>query len=181
MAKAPPAPQASSSKSVPQPQPKKRAAAFEIDDIFASKKSKPSAAPSAPSAPPAAANAEPSASKKKKNKGKGKADVGAMDVEQEDAEMKEIGDAIKQAKAQRVPQTIVDSSASIEAYRPAPPTLGKKRKAGETIDEADEKFMDSRGTRRRTDDGLAIYDIAELKIGLGGDTPECPFDCQCCF
>jgi len=34
---------------------------------------------------------------------------------------------------------------------------------------------------RKTDDGLPIYDIKELNIGLGGDTELCPFDCQCCF
>lgn len=153
MAKAPP-PQASSSKATAQSQPKKRPAAFEIDDIFASKKSKPTApTPTPTSATPA--EPESNATKKKqKNKGKGKAivnsDPDAMDIEQdEDAEMKSIGDAIMQAKkaTQRVPETIVDSSRTIEAYRPAPPSaLGRKRKAGETVDEADEKFMDSRGT-----------------------------------
>ena len=34
---------------------------------------------------------------------------------------------------------------------------------------------------RKTDDGLAIYDINELNIGKGGDTHLCPFDCECCF
>lgn len=57
-------------------------------------------------------------------------------------------------------------------------------------------------TGARTDDGLAIYSVEELNIGRGGgkyrhgshaivsiliiyitpkDTPECPFDCACCF
>jgi hypothetical protein len=36
-------------------------------------------------------------------------------------------------------------------------------------------------TGRKTDDGLPIYDIKELNIGLGGDTELCPFDCECCF
>ena len=31
-------------------------------------------------------------------------------------------------------------------------------------------------------DGLRIYTRADLKLGnTGGDTPDCPFDCQCCF
>lgn len=37
-----------------------------------------------------------------------------------------------------------------------------------------------RGKGRRTDDGLPIYDSKELNIGQGGDTPDCPFDCECC-
>ncbi|KAL8287678.1 hypothetical protein RQP46_003536 [Phenoliferia psychrophenolica] len=138
----------------------KRSAASEIDDLFAAKKPK-SAAPPPAHAEPDAEMDEPRKKKAKKDKGKGKAG----------------------------PEEIVDTSASIERYRPAPaPVLAKKRKAGED-DDGDEKmqeeesnFMDSRGTnRRRTDDGLAIYDIAELKIGLGGDTELCPFDCECCF
>ncbi len=30
--------------------------------------------------------------------------------------------------------------------------------------------------------GMNIYSVSDLKIGAGaGDTPLCPFDCQCCF
>ncbi|KAI8913425.1 hypothetical protein EDD86DRAFT_105196 [Gorgonomyces haynaldii] len=35
--------------------------------------------------------------------------------------------------------------------------------------------------RKRTDDGLPIYTEEELKIGEGGDTENCPFDCWCCY
>jgi hypothetical protein len=52
----------------------------------------------------------------------------------------------------------------------------------------DDFFQNSRGTRsivttdiERTEDGLPIYLDEELKIGLGKDTPDCPFDCSCCF
>jgi Eukaryotic protein of unknown function (DUF1764) len=45
----------------------------------------------------------------------------------------------------------------------------------------DDGFGDSRG-RRKTDDGMDIYTDKELRIGEGeGDTPDCPFDCWCCF
>ncbi|KAK4701062.1 hypothetical protein P7C70_g5171, partial [Phenoliferia sp. Uapishka_3] len=126
----------------------KRSAASEIDDLFASKKSKTASA----ALPPAQIAADEDVSmvdapKRKNSKGKGKAG----------------------------PETIVDTSASIEYYRNAPAPLAKKRKAGGEDDgeakmnEQETNFMDSRGaTRRRTDDGLAIYDQAELKIGLGG-------------
>jgi hypothetical protein len=36
--------------------------------------------------------------------------------------------------------------------------------------------------RRTTEDGLVVYDNVELRIGEGGgETDQCPFDCQCCF
>ena len=35
-------------------------------------------------------------------------------------------------------------------------------------------------TGKRTEDGLALYKEDELRIGQGGDTELCPFDCDCC-
>lgn len=35
--------------------------------------------------------------------------------------------------------------------------------------------------RRVTKDGYKIYSLEELNVGKGGDTEDCPFDCQCCF
>ena len=36
--------------------------------------------------------------------------------------------------------------------------------------------------RKRTEEGWPIYTEEELKLGNeGGDTADCPFDCQCCF
>lgn len=35
--------------------------------------------------------------------------------------------------------------------------------------------------RRRDPEGLAIYSAEELRVGEGGGTPQCPFDCDCCF
>ena len=34
---------------------------------------------------------------------------------------------------------------------------------------------------RFTEEGFKIYSAEELNIGKGGDTPDCPFDCNCCF
>ncbi|KAJ3022160.1 hypothetical protein HKX48_006896 [Thoreauomyces humboldtii] len=48
----------------------------------------------------------------------------------------------------------------------------------------DGSFADSRGSgkvKRRTDDGLAIHTPEELGCGKGKDTPECPFECWCCY
>lgn len=35
--------------------------------------------------------------------------------------------------------------------------------------------------RSLTDDGLTVYTEEELKLGQGGDTSLCPFDCECCY
>jgi nitric oxide reductase activation protein len=32
-----------------------------------------------------------------------------------------------------------------------------------------------------TDEGLPVYSAESLNIGKGGGTPDCPFDCWCCF
>ena len=49
----------------------------------------------------------------------------------------------------------------------------------------DSDFFDSRGLKRKsralTEDGLPIYTVSELRIGLGGGTDLCPFECNCCF
>jgi len=34
---------------------------------------------------------------------------------------------------------------------------------------------------RKVIDGWKIYKEEELKIGHGGGTPLCPFDCNCCY
>jgi len=36
------------------------------------------------------------------------------------------------------------------------------------------------GIDRTTEDGYPLYDVKDLNIGGGLDTPDCPFDCQCC-
>ena len=60
--------------------------------------------------------------------------------------------------------------------------------------EQKDDFADIRGTKKRihimpraadslgkqTADGFTMYNEDELKIGQGGDTPLCPFDCDCC-
>jgi hypothetical protein len=40
-----------------------------------------------------------------------------------------------------------------------------------------------KGGRKRTEEGYTIYREEELGLGSnkGGDTPLCPFDCDCCF
>lgn len=49
----------------------------------------------------------------------------------------------------------------------------------------DDGVGDTRGLKKKirplTDDGLPIFTWQEMGIGRGGDTPDCPFDCDCCF
>ncbi|TNV75376.1 hypothetical protein FGO68_gene3754 [Halteria grandinella] len=35
--------------------------------------------------------------------------------------------------------------------------------------------------RKMTEDGYKIYSLDELNVGKGGDTEQCPFDCECCY
>ncbi|KAI0029615.1 hypothetical protein K488DRAFT_56007 [Vararia minispora EC-137] len=69
------------------------------------------------------------------------------------------------------PETVHDPSA-------APPPAKKTKPRADIA-----RFVDSRGSapRKRTEEGFAIYKEHELRISDGGgDTPLCPFDCQCC-
>ncbi|KAF9520495.1 hypothetical protein BS47DRAFT_636209 [Hydnum rufescens UP504] len=68
----------------------------------------------------------------------------------------------------------------------APVGVGKRKDAftAESAPDDDiDRFRDSRGTgpRRRTEEGYAIYKEDELGIDIeAGETPLCPFDCNCC-
>jgi hypothetical protein len=35
--------------------------------------------------------------------------------------------------------------------------------------------------RKLTEEGWKVYSYEELKFEEGGDTPDCPFDCDCCY
>lgn len=127
----------------------KKTAAFEIDDIFASKPKQasattPASASAAASTTKLAADAISSLPGGKSKKKKGKSKV----TEPEMSEVKDATGAAGEGLVRKVPEVIADPSAGIDNYRvEAPPTL--KRKAGEELDkeaEAEERFMDSRGT-----------------------------------
>ena len=62
-----------------------------------------------------------------------------------------------------------------------------EKKAGSSSDtikgSARDLFGDNKlGVRGHTEEGYRIYGEGDLKLGMkGGDTPDCPFDCNCCF
>ncbi|KAG1881825.1 hypothetical protein C8R48DRAFT_682398 [Suillus tomentosus] len=144
----------------------------EIDDIFAAK-GKAKAVELAPL---------PSVKKEKTKKRK--------DRPTTSDETKEISRSSepKTLKKRPLPETVVDpsfkSSSSSKRLKSDAPVSSQREKVYETRKDDEDRFKDSRGSgpRRKTDDGLNIYKEDELGISnTGGDTPLCPFDCECCF
>ncbi|GJE86010.1 DUF1764 domain-containing protein [Phanerochaete sordida] len=151
--------------------------ASEIDDIFASKKqgaaAKPVAGPSSSKAP---AKQEKKSSKKRKREAAGKSAAGEQSAEQ--------------PAKKRVPETVVDPSLQLVASsakrskQPKAERPAEAQKKAKVSREDEERFKDSRGTgpRRKTEEGFFIFKEDELGINPeSGETPLCPFDCQCCF
>jgi len=57
----------------------------------------------------------------------------------------------------------------------------KQKKAKDTKGEVKKTILNKPSTNRKNIDGITVYSAEELCIGKGGDTPLCPFDCDCCF
>ena len=89
------------------------------------------------------------------------------------------GTNVSGGSSQKNPQSI--SSGAVEKRpRMTVKTTTHKAKATESLLDVacmgKETFQ-----RRRTPDGLPIYTEEELVSSTGGDTPLCPFDCECCY
>ncbi|KAG8924198.1 hypothetical protein FRC01_011816 [Tulasnella sp. 417] len=175
--------------------------ATEIDDIFSTAKGKrkPSEKGTTDDAPNATATSsttlqERPVASKKERKSKSKL-LSSAAGEPKTASGKPpandaggLGESANPRKevVESAPDVVVDPSTKIEEKFGA---LNKKLKVGKDSDtrpltEEDLRFVDSRGTgpRRRTEEGFLIYKEDELGItGKGGDTPLCPFDCECCY
>ncbi|TPX59386.1 hypothetical protein PhCBS80983_g02541 [Powellomyces hirtus] len=190
------------SEPTPSPIPAKRKAASEIDDIFSGKKPTPMAVSTSALPPPAPlsksqrkklksrqnalkedAAAElppPPLSEESTDPAEKKAGSGDLNEEDETFEVitdeKEVAARIKEARSAR-PKPVIETVEFKEFSQlaiPAPPIPGD-----------DGAFGDSRGAlkgKRKTEDGLGLFTTDELNIGKGeGDTPQCPFECWCCF
>lgn len=86
-------------------------------------------------------------------------------------------DDIFAKKPKKPPAPVSDAVSKVTKAQPR-----KEKKSAAPA--ADDGFADSRGTkggRRTTDDGYPIYADKELLAEGGGDTPQCPFDCACCY
>jgi len=136
----------------------------EIDDIFASAEKG--------SVHPATSSPIPTPRKKKKKDKKRKRQTSNDDADHEEKPPKR--------------PTILDPSSSLSKSKTEKTCsmVAVRSKAGRKQREDLEAFKDSRGSgpRRKTEEGFAIYKEAELGIDVeAGDTPLCPFDCDCCF
>jgi len=92
------------------------------------------------------------------------------------------------SKKRPLPETVVDTSADLVGPSKRrkkdiiPDKNSKPKKSKKSREPTD--FEDSRGSgdRPKTEEGWAVYKEAELGLNdEGGDTPLCPFDCNCCF
>ncbi|KAH0590558.1 hypothetical protein H2248_000699 [Termitomyces sp. 'cryptogamus'] len=84
------------------------------------------------------------------------------------------------------PETVLDTSINVaKTKRPKIENKSRSQNSSVKADMVDDmKFSDSRGSqsRKTTEEGWLIYKEEELGIhDEGGDTPLCPFDCDCCF
>lgn len=135
----------------------------EIDALFAQPK-KQASAPT------------PAAAKKRKA-----APVAAASSSSAKPSSKSTSSPVKSSKPVKRQVTVVQDPSAAVAPALAPVAKRKKAAPAPALPKDAAEFTDSRGTtRRKTDDGLAIYSESELKLGQGGDTPLCPFDCDCC-
>ncbi|KIM25524.1 hypothetical protein M408DRAFT_331089 [Serendipita vermifera MAFF 305830] len=150
--------------------------ASEIDDIFAGKstakkvqtndsKVEVPTKKKKKSKKPIETESAPEVPSKKKNKTK-------------DAPKEETAPISKKRK-RTPPQEVVDSSLPVKRRKSEQTSTASSKKKSDI-----QKFKDSRGSsgRKRTEEGFVIYTEEELGLNKeGGDTPLCPFDCECCY
>ncbi|TIB78304.1 sulphite reductase hemo protein, beta subunit [Wallemia mellicola] len=133
----------------------------EIDDIF-------SGASTSTSSKDKTSTDKTTSSKKKAKKVK-------KNAESNDKEEKN-----DKSEPSAAPITVVDTTSS----KPEKPEKVEKKKEKKQKANEEDDFADSRGTsgRKKTEDGYSVYTFDELKMNddIGGDTPLCPFDCDCC-
>jgi len=168
----------------------------EIDDIFAGKAGAPkamksSAAVAGPSSDKLTNAASPMKKRKKQSKASNEGEVGSEAPKP--LPSASALDGVTQPK-KRPAETILDPSlpqpskkVKVIDDRPlakAASAVKSKQKRKAEPDGEERAFRDSRGQepRKKTEEGWNIYKEDELGIKeTGGDTPLCPFDCDCCF
>ncbi|KAK4517397.1 uncharacterized protein ATC70_000732 [Mucor velutinosus] len=150
---------------------KKITDASEIDDIFNTKSIKGEAAEKEPTLSKSAKRKAAKKSKVSESKDENK------QADDEDDEEEEEQEELTEEQSKKVEEVVFAELAAVKSSNPS-----KKRAAPPPV--IDDAFGDSRGikkTNRTTEDGYPLYDVKDLNIGGGLDTPDCPFDCQCCF
>ncbi|KAF8641144.1 hypothetical protein AX17_000786 [Amanita inopinata Kibby_2008] len=157
----------------------------EIDDIFASKGNTNAVGPVLSTSTAACL------SKRKKKKDRAQKKTLAATKTSISYSPSKEEDSQRRSEKRPPPETIVDSSSTVtqlkrqkidNVEKSHPKKMGHR--PPKVDDEDETSFKNSRGTgpRRRTEEGWLVYKEDELGIGEGGgDTPLCPFDCDCCF
>ncbi|CAO3700930.1 unnamed protein product [Rhizopus stolonifer] len=144
----------------------------EIDDIFNTKKI-------------ASVTEEEPVSKKRKADKKETSDKPKKVAKKNESEENEESEESEEGEEEEfVEQDFKKVQEVVFAELAAVKNANKGNKKQHVIPPSDDSFGDSRGikkTNRTTEEGYPLYDVKDLNIGLGKDTPECPFDCQCCF
>ncbi|KAI9300681.1 hypothetical protein BJ944DRAFT_234608 [Cunninghamella echinulata] len=145
----------------------------EIDDIFATKKIATKSKEEGEESPTVSLTKQ---QKRKQKKKKATAISNENENSQVEEEKKKSSDNEDEQDQHKVQEVIFSELAAVKKNS----TINNKRKL---VVDNDDDFADSRGkkAKRTTDDGYPLYDVKDLRIGEGKDTPECPFDCQCCF
>jgi hypothetical protein len=94
---------------------------------------------------------------------------GAADLSGLDTLFKSAGEQLKEAKAKRAAQlaSAQDAVAAEKALR--------------RLQRKELRQSEPKPVRFDSESGLNIYREADLRIGQGGGTADCPFDCKCCF
>lgn len=164
----------------------------EIDDIFSTSSSQSGSSKSNGEGVKNKGKVEASNSEKvgkKKEGGEKRKSLDSTGKERENGEGKKrkrstpSSSVFKPKSKFRTVEIITDTSSQLPTHTTSNPKSTKVTAIAKTADDLNE-FTDSRGTsgRKRTEDGLRIFTAAELRLGEGqGDTPDCPFDCHCCY
>uniref|UniRef100_A0A7S0RKZ3 DUF1764 domain-containing protein n=1 Tax=Chlamydomonas leiostraca TaxID=1034604 RepID=A0A7S0RKZ3_9CHLO len=128
-----------------------------------------------------APDAKPGAKKAKKEEKPEKLDK--KQAKKSTSEIDDIFGAAAPGKAGKKGEedgALKDIAAKVEEARKAKAAAKKPKVEGSKDDLFGEE---SKKSRKKTEEGYAIYTEDELgltKAG-GGDTPLCPFDCDCCY
>jgi len=109
---------------------------------------------------------------KKKSKAKG---------QNQDQDVRQTAGVVtkKPKSGAKVEAVVFNERPAAAAAAAAAAKVKKLKRAKDTGPDSDDEL--EKNAKRRTDDGLRLFDIHDLNIGKGGGTPQCPFDCQCCY
>lgn len=135
----------------------------DIDALFSNKGKKPITKPKESAKPVAATETPKPAAKGKEVSKTKKALAPVADKKKKVAEVKVVSSDKKVDKKKKILDKEERMDKFYEAVAKANKTAGAQK------------------VRRVTEDGYKIYTLEELGLGKGGETEDCPFDCNCCF